>query len=233
MERHHTCVDGSIVLVKSEGDISEPLSSTADFRVKNIGVHRFINYGTGHLQSLREQGQASFPDWELVSEVERDIAGGTIAVGLIRQPTVMGESRFVRLAIWDGPGGCVQTSKTGTNLEAYADVLTQVPFRSSPEGAYVDAKPLVSPHPPLGLKGIDGAGVLELRPAIPEVLRKAPGQGGLPVRGGRMFKSADQPERRTVLHLLTDTAVARITLPRGARSVPSSIETLEVEWRAA
>jgi hypothetical protein len=230
MKAEHLAIDGSIVSIEADADLSTNATATGWAIVPSLMKgHPFSISPAGHSARVEETVKSSFPTVQVTEMEDYSLKGGTLRVATVRLPTATGGPRDLTIGAWEGRDGCLVTSLVGTETERMVEVFDTLHFREYRRGLAIDSPVLPQPRAPEVIKEIPGLGVLGIRPAISSELERLPRSGGYASGNGVLFRIRASSN---ALVFVNNSTVARIDpLQRVAdRAMLAIAEDLRIEW---
>jgi hypothetical protein len=148
------------------------------------------------------------PTYKVVRSEELSLGGSRLGVAQLRIDTELGVQRKL---VWLGlqtKTSFLRTSFTGSDQKAAIERFLQIRFEERDTGIVISNR-IVQDERPLEAIHADGDGVLVVasRLGSPAVRRVTPTNGGLAVRGGRLYSNDG---RRRHLTLVSPTALVKL-----------------------
>lgn len=227
----HLAIDGSVVTVEADGDLSTDSTATGWAIVPWLmQAHPFTAHPPGHSLLVENAVRDSFHDVEITTADEFTLKGGTLRVVEARMPTATGAEKSVTVGAWEGEHGCLATSLLGSDREGLTELFDSLRFSDQRLGVAIDAPVTSRPRPPEVAKEIPEIGVLAIRPAIRSEMERVPRQQGMRVRNGELFRI--RHGRRAMLYV-SQSVVASIDPPDDLdeERLAYTVEGLRVSWR--
>lgn len=229
MEAQYLAIDGSKVSVEADAELDTPVTGTGWAVAPSLmQAHPFTIYPAGHSKVMENAVRENFPDFDLGSEEELSLKGGTLRVGEVEIPREGGRRRLT-VAAWEGRSGCLTTSLTGAERDRLVEAFDTLQFTDSDRGLAIDSPIVLWPRPPELIQEVPDLGVMAIRPAVASELEHIPRAEGRRTRGGELFRVRSDSH---AMLLLGRSAVVRIQ-PRAAgdlERVSEVVEGLRVEW---
>jgi hypothetical protein len=230
MQAEHLAIDGSIVMIEADGDLSTGATATGWVITPALmRAHPFATHPPGHSRVVEDAVRGNFSDVEILNVDEFSLKDGTLRVAEARIPTATGVERTLTVGAWEGEHGCLATSVRGSDRDGISEMFDSLRFSDRPQGVAVDAPVTVRPRPPEVAKEIPGVGVLAIRPASRSELERVPRQPGLRVRHGELFRI--RQGRRAMLYV-SPSVVATIDPGEDVDEdrLTYTVEGLRITW---
>lgn len=230
MRAEHLAIDGSIVSIEAEVDLSSGATTAGWAIVPSLmQSHPFTIAPSGHSRTVEEFARSSIRDLSRVAVEEFALKGGTLRVAEVRLPRATGGTRDLTVGAWEGRSGCLSTSLVGHVKDRLIEVFDTLAFSESARGLAIDSPVVPRPRPPEVIKEIPEVGIVNIRPAVHSELELIPRTRGLVTKHGELFR---RREGGNALLLVARSAIARID-PVGAvasERLVAAAESLRVEW---
>lgn len=233
MKVEHLAIDGSVVVVEADADLSTGATATGWAVVPSLlQAHPFGLYPAGYAASVEAAVRANFPHVEVLATEEYDIKKGTLRVADIRVPTATGGTRELSVGAWESRAGSLVTSLAGpAQRQRLVQVFDTLQFGEYRGGLAIDSPVTARPRSPEVVKEIPNLGILSIRPAIPAELERVPKARGFGADHGELFRI--RPNRQALLWVGASVIVSiePIGTAADARAVLTAAQGLRVEWR--
>lgn len=231
MHAVHLAIDGSIVRMEGEADLS--LSATATGWAVSpalLRAHPFATHPPGHSSVVEEVARSDAKDVEIRQVEDFKIKDGELRVGVVDLPTAHGGRREVTVGAWEGRTGSLSTSIVGSSIEKLVEVFDTLEFSESDRGLKIDSPVVPRPRTPEVAQFVPEVGMVSVRPAIPSELERVPRGRGKRVRRGELFRAR---EGSRALMLVTRSSVVDISPREEAETdrILEFAENLDAEWR--
>jgi hypothetical protein len=226
----HLAIDGSVVRLEAEADLSSAVTATGWAAVPSLlRTHPFALYPSGHSQTVEKAVRENMPEVEFISDEDFSLKGGNLRIVQIQLPTATDQTRVLTVGAWEGEKGCLTTSVVGPDRDGLVEVFDTLEFSEGRLGLAIDSPVTSTPRSPEVVKEVPDVGILGIRPATTTELELVPRAPGASTRGGEVFRGG--PARQSLL-FVSPSSVVRIE-PL-ARVVPERmlevVESLEVIW---
>lgn len=230
MRAEHLAIDGSVVSIEADADLSEGATATGwAVAPALMRAHPFASHPPGFSEVVVSSVRKSFPDVRFVSEQEYSLKGGSLRVVEVVLPTGTGGTRVLTAAAWEGRGGCLTTSLRGNATEELVEVYDTLNFTDGMRGLAIDSPVVPNPRSPEVVTEIPEVGLLSVRPATAAELQYIPRSTGAQTDYGELFRLK---QGSAAMAFVSDSAVARIDPAPEARvrSMTSVASSLSVQW---
>jgi hypothetical protein len=208
MRVEHLAIDGSVVSIEADGDLSTQATASGWAIVPSLmRAHPFSTYPVGHSQTVEKMVRSNFPDINIESIEEYSLKGGKLRIAAVNMQTATEGRRSLVVGAWEGKKGCLTTSLIGSDCERLVEVFDTLQFGERSRGVVIDSPVTPRPRAPEVIKEIPGLGVMGIRPAIPSTLDRVPKSKGFATNHGELFRF--RASSNTLL-FVGDTVVARI-----------------------
>lgn len=208
MRVEHLAIDGSVVSIEAEADLSTQHSTAGWAIVPSLGrAHPFAIYPAGHSDSVEEMVRSNFPGITIQSVEDYSLKKGRLRVAEVSLPTATNSKRHLMVGAWEGKRGCLTTSLVGSQRDRLVEVFDTLQFRERSKGLAIDSPVTPRPREPEVIKEIPRLGILEIKPAIPSTLDRVPRASGLATESGELFRFR---ETSNTLLFVANSAVVRI-----------------------
>ncbi|HEX8597703.1 MAG TPA: hypothetical protein VF952_04220 [Chloroflexia bacterium] len=225
----HLAIDGSIITVEADADLSTRISTTGWAIVPSLmRAHPFAVYPAGYTASVEKAVRRNNAITRKAVE-DYDLKGGKLRVAEVRMATATGGFRDLTVGAWEGKSGCLTTSMVGTERERLIEVFDTLQFSERSAGVAIDSPITPQPREPQVIKEIPGLGVLNIQPAIHSTLQGIPRMRGLATNTGELFRIR---EGSNALIFVSPTSVVRIDplTEADSREMLAMTQSLRVEW---
>ena len=209
MRVEHLAIDGAIVSIEAEADLSTTRSTAAGWAIvpSLMRAHPFVSYPPGHSERVEKMVRENVPDVSVRWTEDYSLKGGRLRVAEITMPTATGGKRNITVGAWEGRRGCLTTSLTGSERERLVEVFDTLRFSERSGGVVIDAPSTPRPREPEVLKEVPRLGVLNIRPAIASTLERVPRAKGRVTNHGELFRFR---QSSNALLFVSPSAVVRI-----------------------
>ena len=208
MRVEHMAIDGSIVSIEADADLSSQSTAAGWAIVPSLmRAHPFVAYPPGHSDRVEKMVRENFPDISVRWTEEYSVKGGRLRVAEITMPTATGSKRSVTVGAWEGRRGCLTTSLRGSEKDRLVEVFDTLRFSERAGGIAIDSPVTPRPREPEVLKEIPRLGVLNIRPAIASTLERVPRNKGRVTNHGELFRFR---QSSNALLFVSPSAVVRI-----------------------
>ncbi len=208
MRVEHLAIDGSVVSIEADADLSTQSTAAGWAIVPSLGrAHPFVAYPAGHSDTVEKMVRENFPEINVRWTEEYSVKGGRLRVAEVNLPTATGGKRNLTVAAWEGRRGCLTTSLVGSERDRLVQVFETLQFRERAQGIAIDSPITPRPREPEVIKEIPRLGVLNIRPAIPSALERVPRTKGRVTNNGELFRFR---KASNALLFVSPSAVVRI-----------------------
>lgn len=208
MRVEHLAIDGAIVSVEADGDLSTQSTAAGWAIVPSLmRAHPFVSYPGGHSETVEKMVRDNFPEINIRWTEDYSLKGGRLRVAEINLPTATGGKRSLTVGAWEGRRGCLTTSLVGSERERLVEIFDTLQFSERDKGIAIDSPITPRPREPEVIKEIPRLGVLNIRPAIPSTLERVPRSKGQVTNNGELFRFR---KSSNALLFVSTTAVVRI-----------------------
>jgi hypothetical protein len=229
MRVEHLAIDGSVVSIEAEADLTSKATAAGWAIVPALmQSHPFTLYPPGHSAVMEESARA-IPGIEVLSTEEYSLKGGTLRVGEIQLPGATGGEYQLTVAAWEGASGCLHTSIIGANRSLLVEVFDTLRFSERGRGLAVDSPVVAQPRAPEVIKEVPELGILRIRPAVANELERVPKNRGFVADHGELFRLSEAS--RDLLFVSTSTVVA--VKPRSRTQTADFLDAarrMKIEW---
>lgn len=230
MHREHLAIDGSVISIHAEADLSRPTTRTGWAIVPSLmQSHPFTAHEQGYADMVENTVREVMPDVEIDSVETFSLKDGELRLAHVTLPTATGPKRTLTVAAWEGEGGSLSTSLVGHDQKRMVEVFDTLRFHVRREGVVIDSPVVAQPRVPEVALQVPRLGVLAIRPAVAAELEQFPRSKGHVTRHGELFRfRAATP----ALAHVGRSAVTRIDPFPDAdpEELMALGESLEVEW---
>jgi hypothetical protein len=230
MRVEHLAIDGAVVAIEAEADLSTKSTATGWAIVPSLmRAYPFTICPAGHSAVVEETVKSSVPAAKILSTEEYSLKGGNLRIAEVELPTATGETRTLTVGAWEGAGGCLTTSLVGSQREQLIEVFDTLRFSERPRGLAIDSPVTPRPREPEVIKEIPKLGVLNIRPAISSTLEQVPKARGRVTDYGELFRIRASSN---ALMFVGNSAVVKVDpLPNNdPREMLAIAQNLRVEW---
>ncbi|MGH9150269.1 MAG: hypothetical protein ACRD0F_08005 [Acidimicrobiales bacterium] len=230
MRVEHLAIDGSLVSVEADADLSSDVTAAGWAMVPAMmRAHPFASFPAGHSSRLEDAVRSDRADVQVGPAEEYAMKGGTLRVAQVELPAATGGARVLTVGAWEGQYGCLTTSISRAHPASLVEVFDTLDFDESRRGLRIKSRVLPQPRPPEVLKEIPGVGLLNIRPATSTELEACPRARGALARHGELFRIR---ATSNALMFITATAVVRVDPLAGSdpNQMVGVVEGLNVEW---
>jgi hypothetical protein len=228
MRVEHLAIDGSVVSIEAEADLTSKATAAGWAIVPALmQSHPFTLYPPGHSAVMEESARA-IPGIKILSTEEYSLKGGKLRVGEIQLPAATGGEYQLTVGAWEG-AGCLHTSLIGANRSLLVEVFDTVRFSQRGRGLALDSPVLAEPRAPEVIKEVPEIGILRIRPAVPNELERVPKNRGFAADHGELFRLSEAS--RDLLFVSTSTVVS--VKPRERTQTAAFLEAarrIKIEW---
>ncbi len=231
MIAEHLSIDGSVVSIESEADLSTAVTATGWAIVPSIArAHPFRISPPGYVRIVEQAVRKSFSDIRIGKMQEFSLRGGNLHVAEVEMPVATGGTRKLTVGGWEGKMGCLSTSVRDASTDRLVEMFDSLQFSEGSMGLRIDSPVTPRPREPRVVKEVPGLGILSIRPAIASVLEMIPRSAGAAARHGELFRVA--ADRSDLIHV-SRTAVTWIRTVdedgSNERRTAAAVD-LHVEW---
>ena len=208
MRVEHLAIDGSVVSIEADGDLSTQATASGWAVVPSLmRAHPFNTYPSGHSQTVEKIIRSTFKNISIESIEQYSLKGGKLRVATVTMPTATEGKRSLVVGAWEGKKGCLTTSLIGTERDRLVEIFDTLKFSERSRGVVIDSPVTPRPRAPEVIKEIPKLGVLGIRPAIPSTLDRVPKAAGYSTDHGELFRFR---ETSNTLLFVGESVVARI-----------------------
>ena len=231
MRIEHLAIDGAIVSVEADGDLSTQATAAGWAIVPSLmRAHPFVSYPAGHSETVEKMVRENFPEINVRWTEDYSLKGGRLRVAEINLPTATGGKRNLTVGAWEGRRGCLTTSLTGSEKDRLVEIFDTLQFSERDKGIVIDSPVTPRPREPEVIKEIPRLGVLNIRPAIPSTLERVPRSKGRVTNNGELFRFR---KSSNALLFVSTSAVVRIDPLLKAEAAPPETRKLSPKESAA
>lgn len=226
----HLAIDGSVVSIEADTDVSTEATATGWAVVPSLmRTHPFTISPAGHSGVVEDAMRGGVGDVVIGDAADFSVKGGRLRIVEVTLPTATGGERTLTVGAWEGERGCLTTSLIGSQTERLVEVFDTLAFSERSRGLAIDAPVTARPREPELTTEVPGLGVLGIRPAIASVLEVIPRARGHRTSHGELFRVR---ATSNALTLVTSSAVTAIQPLNGgsADELVGLAERLQVEW---
>jgi hypothetical protein len=208
MRVEHLAIDGSVVSIEADADLSTQHSTAGWAIVPSLmRAHPFAIYPAGHSDSVEEMVRSNFPAITIQSVEDYSLKKGRLRVAEVSLPTATKSRRKLMVGAWEGKRGCLTTSLIGSHRHRLIEVFDTLQFRERSKGLVIESPVTPRPREPEVIKEIPRLGILEIKPAIPSTLDRIPRASGFATEAGELFRFR---KTSNTLLFVGNSAVVRI-----------------------
>jgi hypothetical protein len=208
MRVEHLAIDGSVVSIEADADLSTQHTATGWAIVPSLGrAHPFAIYPAGHSDTVEDMVRTNFPDITIQSVEDYSLKKGRLRVAEVTMPTATQSKRTLMVGAWEGKRGCLTTSVVGSQRHRLVEMFDTLQFRESSKGLMIESPITPRPREPEVIKEIPKLGILGIRPAIPSTLEQVPRASGFATPSGELFRFR---KTSNTLLFVGNSAVVRI-----------------------
>lgn len=229
MRVEHLAIDGSVVSIEAEGDLTSKATAAGWAVVPALmQSHPFTLYPPGH-SALMEKSAKHIKGLKVLSKEEYSMKGGKLRVGEIQLPGATGGEYQLTVGAWEGTSGCLHTSIVGASSALLVEVFDTLRFSSRSRGLAIDSPVVAQPRPPEVIKQVPEIGILRIRPAVSSELERVPKSHGFMADHGELFRLS--PDSQDLVFVSASTVVA-VTPPARSTSAQflEATRRMKVEW---
>jgi hypothetical protein len=208
MRVEHLAIDGSVVSIEADADLSTQHTTAGWAIVPSLGrAHPFAIYPAGHSDAVDEMVRSSFPQINIHSVEDYSLKKGRLRVAEVSMPTATKSRRTLMVGAWEGKRGCLTTSLIGSQKHRLVEIFDTLQFRERAKGLMIESPVTPRPREPEVIKEIPQLGILDIRPAIPSTLEQVPRASGFATESGELFRFR---KTSNTLLFVGNSAVVRI-----------------------
>lgn len=229
MQAEYLAIDGSLLTIEADVELGDQVTRAGWAVVPSLMQgHPFVSYPAGHSRVMERAVRENLSDVDVESEEELSLKGGSLRVGVVEAPG-NGGRRKVTVGAWEGRGGCLTTSLSGSARDRLVEAFDSLQFTDGDRGLAIDSPVLAGPRPPEVIQEIPDFGVLMVRPAVASEMERLPRAAGRATDHGEVFRLRSDT---TSLIFLGRACVARIQPGAEAEleRVAGVVEGMRVEW---
>lgn len=230
MQVEHLSIDGSVVTIEAEADLSMDTTAAGWAVVPSLRrAHPFTVHPAGHTAVIERAIQEDLEGLEVLSTDGFSLKDGELHVAEVEVPTATDGKRTLSVGAWEGRSGCLMTSLVGSERDRLVEVFDTLQFSEGRRGLAIDSPVTARPREPEVVKEVPGLGVLSIRPAIGAVLDRVPRARGHLVDHGELFRIR---AASNALAFIARSAVVEVApLPDvDTREMLAVAEGMRVEW---
>lgn len=236
MLAEHLSIDGSLVSIEAEADLSAAVTTTGWALVPAIArAHPFRVSPSGYSRAVEETVRQSFSHVRISDMQEFSLKGGGLRVAQVELPVETGGTRKLTVAGWEGRTGCLSTSVRGWETEKLVEMFDSIQFSERAGGLAIDSPVTPQPREPRVIKEIPELGILSVRPALATVMESIPRSPGAAVTHGELFRL--RANRSDLIHVSTSAVTwirpveEREEERERADRRTATAASLRVDWR--
>jgi hypothetical protein len=230
MRSEHLAIDGSVVSIEADADLTTQVTATGWAIVPSImRAHPFAIYPAGHSTTIEERVRSNFPNISIRAIEDYSLKGGNLRVTEVSLPTATGSTRDLTVGAWEGKTGCITTSLVGMERTGLIEIFDTLQFSERARGLAIDSPITPRPREPEIIKEVPELGVLSINPAIPSILERIPRARGRVANHGELFRIREASQ---ALLFVSSSSVVRINPLEKAntREMLAVAQDLRVEW---
>lgn len=230
MKADHLAIDGSLVSLEADADLSLPVTTSGWAIVPSLQrAHPFTTHPPGHSAVVQAAMRESFEEIEFKSEEEYRVKGGALRVVVVEIPTAVESKRTLIVGAWEGESGCLATSVVESEGGFLVEMFDSLPFREHARGIAIDSQIVSRPRAPEVVKEIPEIGVVTIRPAIATEMERVPRGRGHETAHGELFRT--RPDRNGLLFVGQSSLVSVNPFPdTDAERMLEVVAALRVDW---
>jgi hypothetical protein len=229
MRVEHLAIDGSVVAIEAEADLTTKATATGWAIVPALmQAHPFTLYPPGH-STVMEESARNIPGIQILSQEEYSLKNGKLRVGEIQLPAATGGEYQLTVGAWEGTSGCLHTSIIGANRSLLIEVFDTLRFSPRGRGLAIDSPVVAQPRPPEVVKQVPEIGILRIRPAIASELERVPKSRGFMADHGELFRLSQASQDLLFVSASTVVAVKPPTQTPAAQFLEAA-RRIKVEW---
>lgn len=208
MRVEHLAIDGSVVSIEADADLSTQATTAGWAIVPSLmRAHPFAAYPAGHSDTVEKMVRDNFPEINVRWTEDYSVKGGRLRVAEVNMPTATNGRRSITVGAWEGRAGCLTTSMVGTERDRLVEAFDTLQFSERARGLVIDSPITPRPREPMVIKEIPRLGVLNIRPALRSSLESVPRAKGRVTSGGELFRFR---KASNALLFVSPSAVVRI-----------------------
>jgi hypothetical protein len=229
MRVEHLAIDGSIIQIEAEADLSTKATAAGWAVVPSLmQAHPFTVFPAGH-SSVMEESIQGIPEIRIQPIEEYAIKNGRLRVAEVESPNATGGRTQVTVGAWEGAAGCLHTALYGFDRSRLIEIFDTLQFSERSLGLAIDSRVVAQPRAPELIKEIPEVGILRIRPATSGELERVPKSRGLLTDHGEFFRASQQSRDLLFVSGSTVTAI-KTTSQREPAQVLSTVGKLRIEW---
>ncbi len=230
MKTEHLAIDGSVVSIEADADLSTQCSASGWAIVPSLmRAHPFSSFPAGHSETVEKAVRSEFPDTTIKSIEDYSLKGGTLRIAEVELPTATNGKRTLVLGAWEGSKGCLTTSLSGSEADRLIEIFDTLQFRESSRGIMIESPVTPRPREPAVVKEIPRLGILNIQPAIPSTLEGVPRASGYVTDNGELFRLR---KTSNALLFVGGSAVVRIDTPTKTVRPETGLHSLGAKEKA-
>lgn len=232
MRVEHLAIDGSIVSIEADADVSTQATASGWAIVPSLmRAHPFVAYPPGHSDRVEKMVRENIPDVNVRWTEDYSLKGGRLRIAEVTLPTATSGKRNITVAAWEGRRGCLTTSLSGSERDRIVEVFDTLKFSERAKGIVINSPVTPRPREPEVFKEIPRLGVLNIRPAIASTLERVPRSKGRVTNNGELFRFG---QTSNALLFVSPSAVVRINpLQKAAAPQAAPLRKLSAKESAA
>lgn len=230
MHVEHLSIDGSVVSIEAEADLTLGATAAGWAVVPSLRrAHPFTIHPAGHSAVIERAIQGDFEELNVLRTDGFSLKDGELRVAEVEVPTATDGNRRLTVGAWEGRSGCLMSSLVGSERDRLTEMFDTLRFSEGRRGLAIDSPVTARPREPEVVKEVPGLGVLTIRPAIGSVLDRVPRARGRAVDHGELFRIR---ATSNALAFIAPSAVVEVTPPPDldTRQMLAVAEGLRVEW---
>jgi len=231
MRVEHLAIDGSVVAIEADADVSSGATAAGWAIVPSLmRAHPFTISPAGHSARVERHVRAQFGNTIRISQTQEfSLKNGKLRVAQVDMPTPAGGTRSLVVGGWEGSTGCLSTSLARASVAQLVEAFDTLAFSESRQGVFIDSPVVTQPRPPELIKEIPRLGVLSIRPAIAAELERVPKARGFLIQNGELFRHHAASSSLLFVSKTSVVAFQPQGDPDGADFLPVA-RSLRVEW---
>jgi len=230
MRCEHVAIDGSLVSIEAEADLSRPYTASGWAIVPSLmRPHPFSTYAAGHGSIVERAVSGSRDEVQILSKKSYSLGGRELRVFEAEVRGNGGGRRRLSVGAWEGETACLATSVSGRSGDALPEIFETVRIRETKSGLSLEAPVTLEPRVPQILKQIPQIGIVSISPAVAPTLETIPRARGCALAHGEVFRTS--ADSRGLL-FVGQSVVARIQPRESNRedAVLSAVSGLRIQW---
>ena len=230
MRVDHLAIDGSVVSIEAEADLTTPATANGWAVVPSLmQAHPFSIYPAGHSTLMEKAARHSADKLKILSIEKYSLKNGTLRVAEVELPRATGGEYRMTVGAWEGSTGCLHTAMISSTPSIMVEVFDTLRFSERSRGLTIDSPVTARPRTPEIIKEIPEMGILIIRPGIGSELERVPKSRGFKTDHGELFRIRN--EGSGLLFVSNSTVVTLIPMPSSEVTPLMNVaQQLRVEW---